>query len=134
MLIDLHGQLLNGQHRRQGDDRRQGRAEIVRRQAKLAGMGRQALAFADRMLDSVRSRRPLGEDEHEDEEEAAEQRHAESLIDLDEQAFEVFAFREVQCHRMIGRARQATHDTRLAPGIDRRAGDDFLEQLQPDTA
>ncbi len=54
------------------------------------------------------------------------------LIDLDEQALEIFAFRKIQGYRVIGRAGQATDNARLAPGIQRSPGDDLLEQLQPD--
>ena len=39
------------------------------------------------------------------------------LIDLDEQALEIFAFRKIQGYRVIGRAGQATDNARLAPGI-----------------
>ena len=70
------------QHWRQGHQRRQGRAEIMRRQAKLAGMGRQTIFVACRMLDSVRPRRQLGEEEHGNEKDAAQMKHLFSLSGL----------------------------------------------------
>lgn len=60
-----------GDDRRQGRQRRQGRAKIVRRQAELAGMGRQAMLVTRRMLDRVRPCQQLGKEEHGDEGEVA---------------------------------------------------------------
>jgi hypothetical protein len=53
------------------------------------------------------------------------------LIDLDEQAFEIFAFRKVQGYRMIGRAGQATDNARLAPGIQRSPATIFWNSSSP---
>jgi hypothetical protein len=82
----------------------------------------------------MRPRRQLGEEENGDEKEMAQRIHGVILVDLDEQAFEIFTFREVQGHRMIRSAGQATHDARFTTGIDRRTGNDLLEQLEPDAA
>lgn len=70
---------LNGQDRRQGHQRRQGRAEIMRRQTKRADMRRQAIIVARRMLDGVRPRRQLGEEEHDNEKETTQMKHLFSL-------------------------------------------------------
>ncbi len=66
------GNHLNGQHGRQGRQRWQRRTEIMRRQTELAGVGRQAILVARRMLDRVRPHRQLGEEEHDDEKEMAQ--------------------------------------------------------------
>jgi len=91
----------------------------MRCQTKLAGMRRQAILVARRMLDGMRPRRQLGEEENGNEKEVAQRIHDVSLIDLDEQTFEIFAFREVQCNQMIGRPRQPADDARMAPGVER---------------
>ena len=136
---------LNSLHRWQGHQRRQGRTEIMCRQTKLAGVGWQAILVARRMLDGVRPRRQLCEEEDGNEKEAAHLKHRVSLagqhyawmaklrsVSLDQQTLQILAFREIQRHRMIGRPGQATNDARIAPGIERRIGDDFLEHFQPD--
>ena len=51
----------------------------MRRQAKLAGMRRQAVIVARRMLDRMRPRRQLGEEEHGNEKEVAQMKHEFSL-------------------------------------------------------
>jgi hypothetical protein len=51
----------------------------MRRQAKLADMRRQAIIVARRMLDRVRPRRQLGEEEHDNEKETAQMKHLLSL-------------------------------------------------------
>lgn len=51
----------------------------MRRQTKLAGMRRQTVIIARRMLDGVRPRRQLGEEEHDDEKETAQMKHPVSL-------------------------------------------------------
>ena len=94
----------------------------------------QAAFVLDHMLDGVRRRRQLGEDEDGSEEQVAQEIHGDSLIDLNEETLEVFTLGEIQRDRMISGAREATHDARLTAGIDGRAGDDFLEQFQPDAA
>ena len=71
----LHGQ--SGQ-------RRQGRSEIVRRQAQFAGMRRQAFLVVRHMPDGMRPRRQLGEEENGNEKEMAQRIHSESLVDLNE--------------------------------------------------
>ena len=108
---------LNGEHRRQGRQRWQGRTEVMSGQTKLADMGRQAIIVARRMLDGVRPRRQLGEEEHDNEKETAQRKHLFSLsglryvqmaerhsVYLHQQAFEILAFGKVQRHRVIGRA------------------------------
>jgi hypothetical protein len=70
---------MNGQHWRQSSQRRQGSTEIVRRQAKFAGMRRQSIVVTRHMLDGVRPRHQLGEDEHDDEKEVAQVQHRFSL-------------------------------------------------------
>src|SRR5690606_6836458 len=54
--------------------------------------------------------------------------------DAHEQALQVLRFGEMQADRMIGRLRQALDDLRVAPGVDGRAGDDFLKQRRVDMA
>ena len=81
-------------------------------------MRRQCALLARRMLDRMRPDRQLGEDEDRDEQEVTQGIHDGSLIDLDEQAFEILALGKVQGNGMIGSARQPAHDTRLTPGID----------------
>jgi len=54
----------------------------MRSQTKLAGMRRQGTIVARRMLDGVRPRRQLGEEEHDDEKEAAQVKHLFSLSGL----------------------------------------------------
>lgn len=73
---------LNGQHWRQYRQRRQRRAEIMRRQAKLAGMRRQGSLVAHRMLDGMHPRRQLGEEEHGNEKKRAQMKHLFSLSGL----------------------------------------------------
>ena len=70
---------LNSLHRWQGHQRRQGRTEIMCRQTKLAGVGWQAILVARRMLDGVRPRRQLCEEEDGNEKEAAHLKHRVSL-------------------------------------------------------
>ena len=94
----------------------------------------QAALILHQMLDGVRRRRQLGEDKNSSEKQVAQEIHGDSLIDLDEQAFEIFAFRKVQGYRMISSPGQATYDARYTTGIVCRPGDDFLEQLQTDAA
>lgn len=57
----------------------------MRRQAKLADVLRQRAFLGRRMLDGVRARRHLGEQERDDEEQVAQGIHGRNLIDLDEQ-------------------------------------------------
>jgi hypothetical protein len=118
-------------HRWQGGQRRQRRTEIVCGKTKFASMRRQAILVVRRVPEGMRPRRQLGEQENGDEKEMAQRIHGLVSIDLDEQTFEIFAFGKVQGHRMIGSASQAPHDAGIAPGIQRRAGDDLLEQLEP---
>ena len=92
----------------------------MRGETKLAGVGRQCAFVAGRMVDRMRPRRQLGEEKDGNEKEMAQGIHKNSLVDLNEQAFEILTFGKVQCHRMIGRTGQATHNARLASGIDRR--------------
>ena len=73
---------LDDDHWRQSHQRWQRCAEIMRRQAKLAGMRRQAFLVARRMLDRVRSRRQLGEEEDSNEKELAQLKHLFSLSGL----------------------------------------------------
>lgn len=54
----------------------------MRNQTKLAGMRRQGTIVARRMLDGVRPRRQLGEEEHDNEKEAAQVKHLFSLSGL----------------------------------------------------
>jgi hypothetical protein len=121
-------------HRRQGGQRRQRSTEVMRCQAKLAGMRWQTRLVVRRMPDGMHPRRQLGEEENGNEKEMAQRIHSVSLIDLNEQAFEIFTFGEVQGDRMIGRTSQAPDNTCLTTGIHRCPGDDLLEQLQPNTA
>ncbi len=58
-----------------------------------------------RMPNGMRPRRQLGEEENGNEKEMAQRIHGNSLVDLNEQAFEIFAFREIQGNRMIGGTR-----------------------------
>ena len=58
------GNELECHHRRQSRQRRQRRAQIMRCQTELADMGRQAIVIARRMLDGMRPRRQLGEEEN----------------------------------------------------------------------
>lgn len=106
----------------------------MRRQAEFAGMRRQRPFLARGMLDGMRPRRQLGEAEDNNEKEMAQRIHEGSLIDLDEQAFEIFAFRKVQRDRVVGRTGQTAHDACLASSVVGSAGNDLLEQLEPDTA
>lgn len=73
---------LNSLHRWQGHQRRQGRTEIMCRQTKLAGVGWQAILVARRMLDGVRPRRQLGEEDCQNEKETAQMKHLFSLSGL----------------------------------------------------
>ena len=54
-------------------------------QAQCAGMWRRILVHR-RMLDAVHGRRPLGENQNNNEQEMAQGIHGGSLVDLDEQA------------------------------------------------
>lgn len=72
------------QHRRQGGERGQGGTQIVRREAQLAHMVRQRPFLVDRMVDRMRSRRQLGEEENSNKKEMAQRIHRVSLIDLNE--------------------------------------------------
>lgn len=62
-------------HRRQGEQRRQGCPEVVGREAQLADMGRQRPFLAGGMLDGMRPRRQLGEEENGNEKELAQRIH-----------------------------------------------------------
>lgn len=87
------------------------------------------------MLDGMHPGQQLTKDKSDNEKKVTQRIHGKKgSVNLDEQAFEIFAFRKVQGYRMISRAGQAAHDARLAPGIQRRTGDDLLEQFQPDAA
>ena len=86
------------------------------------------------MLDGMRPRRQLGKEENGNEKEMTQRIHGNSLVDLDEQTFEVFAFGKRQSHRVVGRCHQARLDADFGFGIDRGAGDDFLEQFRADAA
>lgn len=86
------------------------------------------------MRHGMRASEQLGADENGNEKEVAQRIHSKSLIDLNKQAFEVFAFRKVQRHGMVGGAGEAAHDAGFALGIDCRTGDDLLEQLQANAA
>jgi hypothetical protein len=79
------------------------------------------------MPNGMRPRRQLGEEENGNEKEMAQGIHSDSLVDLNEQAFEIFAFREIQGNRVIGGTGQTADDTCLTPSIMRRISDDFLE-------
>ena len=68
----------------------------------------QAALVLHQMLDGVRRRRQLGEDEDGSEQQVAQEIHGVSLIDLNEQTLKVFTLREIQRYRMIGSAREAT--------------------------
>ena len=125
---------LRRRHRRQDRERRQGRAQVVCRQAQFAGVLRDTALVVRRVPDGVRPRRQLGEQENGNKKEMAQRIHERNLIDLDEQAFEVFALGKVQGHRVVGGASQAADDARLAPGIAGSAGEDLLEQLEADAA
>lgn len=54
----------------------------MRRQTQLAGMRRQTLFVARRMLDGMRPRRQLGEEDGENEKETAQMKHLFSLSGL----------------------------------------------------
>lgn len=73
---------LDSHHRRQSHQRWQRCAKIMCRQAKLAGMGRQAFLVASRMLDRMRPRRQLGEEEDGNEKEVTQLKHLFSLSGL----------------------------------------------------
>ena len=73
---------LNRQHRRQGHQGWQSCAKIMCRQTQMAGMGRQTLLVARRMLDGVRRRRQLGEEDCQNEKETAQMKHLFSLSGL----------------------------------------------------
>ena len=103
-------------------------------QTQLASVTRQPAFLVRPVADGMRPRAQLGEDENDNEKEMAQGIHGLALIDLDEQAFEIFPFGKVQGDRMVGSTGQAADDTRLAAGIAGRAGNDFLEQLEPDAA
>ena len=75
--LDVH-------HRRQSHQRWQRCAEIMRRQAKLAGMRRQTILVVRRMPDGMRPRRQLGEAENGNEKEMAQRIHGASLIGQDD--------------------------------------------------
>ena len=86
------------------------------------------------MLNGMGPRRQLGEEENGDKKEMTQGIHGLSLVDLNEQTFEIFAFREVQGDRVIRCPGQTTDDARFTTRIMGRIGDDFLEQLEPDAA
>ncbi len=80
----------------------------MRRQTKLAGVGRQAVLVGRRMFDSVRPRRQLGEEEDSNENQMAQRKHRVSLagqhyarmakspsVRLDQQTLQILAFREI---------------------------------------
>ena len=50
-------------------------------------------------------------------------------VGLDQQPLEIFTFRKMQRDRVIGSGGEPAQDARITPGIDRRAGDDLLEQF-----
>lgn len=91
----------------------------MRGKTKLAGMLRQAIILIRHMLDSMCSARQLGEEEYKNKQEMAQGIHSDCLVNLDEQALKILAFRKVQCHRVIGCAGQTPNNARLAPGINR---------------
>lgn len=96
--------------------------------AQLAGMRGQGLLVARGMLDGMHPRHQLGAEQGNDEKET-QGIHGNSvgLVDLQQQALKVLAFREIQRHRMIGGTGQAADDASATPGIQRRPGGDFLE-------
>ena len=71
-------------HRRQGRQRRQGSTEVVRHQAKFAGMRWQSRLVVRRMPDGMHPRRQLGEEENGNEKEMAQRIHSVGLVDLNE--------------------------------------------------
>lgn len=75
MAIERFQHQCNGHHRRQSRQRRQGGTKIVRRQAKLAGVARQATVLVRSMPDGMHPRPELGEDEDNNEEEVAQRIH-----------------------------------------------------------
>ena len=84
------------------------------------------------MPNGMRSRRQLGKEENGNEKEMAQRIHNVSLVDLNEQAFEIFAFRKIQGNRVVSGTGQTADNACRTAGIMRRIGDDFLEQFQPD--
>ena len=71
-------------HRRQGGQRRQRSTEVMRCQAKLAGMRWQTRLVVRRMPDGMGTRRQLGEEQDSNEQDVTQGTHGLSLIDLDE--------------------------------------------------
>ena len=69
MAAQRFGNELRCDDRRRQHQRRQGGAQIVRRQALFADMRRQAAVVVRRMRDGMRPRRQLGEEENGDEQE-----------------------------------------------------------------
>src|SRR5882762_3137557 len=53
---------------------------------------------------------------------------SEKLRSQDEQSLQILPFGEWQRHRVIGRGAEALDDLRFNGGIERRAGDDRLEE------
>lgn len=71
MAIQRFRNKSDGDHRRQGGQRRQGRPQVVSGKAQLAGMGEQRPFLARGMLDGMHPRRQLGEEENGNEKEMA---------------------------------------------------------------
>lgn len=66
---------MNQQHWRQRRQRRERRTEIVRGKAQLADMRRQRRLVVRRMLDGMRARRQLGEEQDNNEKKMAQRLH-----------------------------------------------------------
>lgn len=64
-------------------------------------MRRQTLLVACGMLDRMRPRQQLGEEQDSNEKDLAKFIHNNGSVYLDKQTFEIFTFRKVQCNRMI---------------------------------
>jgi len=84
MRVQRFGDEQRNNDRRQGRQRRQGGAEIMRRQAQLAGVRRQSALVVRRMPDGMRPRRQLGEEKDDNEKEMAQRIHRASLVGLDD--------------------------------------------------
>jgi len=54
--------------------------------------------------------------------------------DAQQQPLQILSLGKIQRNRMIRRTMQPALDTRIDTGIQRRAGDDFLEQVGTDAA
>ena len=80
-VVDLQcsGDQSGKRYRRQGCQRWQCRTKVVRRHAKFADMGRQAV-LALGVADRVRAGRQLGEEKNDDEEEMAQRTHGVILV------------------------------------------------------